>query len=44
MDKHERDLAKRIAEALPQLTDMERKYLMGVIDGMAMAKEDRHED
>ena len=38
MSERERELIQRIAKNMPSLNDSERQYVIGVVDGIALAK------
>ena len=39
MSDKEKDLIKRIAKTIPSLNSSEQNYILGVADGLALAKE-----
>lgn len=43
MSERERDLIKRIAKTMPSLNSSEQNYILGVADGLALAKEQEME-
>ena len=38
MSERERELIQRIAKNMPSLNDSEQQYVIGVVDGIALAK------
>lgn len=41
MSEREKDVIRRLTTTVPQLTREERNYILGVADGLILAKSDR---
>ena len=39
MSEKEKEIIKKLSETIPKLDDNKKNYILGVADGMAMAKE-----
>jgi hypothetical protein len=43
MSEKEKEILQRLSENLPKLDKQDQHYILGVAEGMAMAKEDKPE-